>query len=201
MPAVRAKRRQPRQYAQLDHRPAAAGTEIARIPCHWKRAFTTLRIRSRRLGWRWNRQQLPAEREFLGAMAVGEQAVMPDAMGAVRQGMEQKAPDELVSVEGHDLRLAVMPVVLPAEANPAIHQADQAGIRYCDTVRVAAEIGQHLLGAAEGRLGVDHPLDPPQFTDTPGEGGRRGEFGEIAEEAQLTGLEGGVQTLQEQAAE
>ena len=37
---------------------------------------------------------------------------------------------------------------------------------------VAAEIGQHLLGAAERRLGVDHPLDPPQLAEPAGEGGR-----------------------------
>ncbi len=42
---------------------------------------------------------------------------MADAMEAVRQGVQQKAADELVGVEGHDLRLAVVAIVLPAEAD------------------------------------------------------------------------------------
>ena len=37
-------------------------------------------------------------------MAVGEEAVVADAMEAVRQRVQQEAPDELVGVERHDLR-------------------------------------------------------------------------------------------------
>jgi hypothetical protein len=36
--------------------------------------------------------------------------------------------------------------------------------------RCPAEIGEHLL-RAEGRFGVDHPLDPTQFAEAAGEGG------------------------------
>ncbi len=70
-----------------------------------------------------------------------------------------------------------------------------------DTVRVAAEIGQHLLRSTEGRLGVDYPLDPAELGEPPGEDGRRRKIGEIAEEAQLAGLERGLEILQEQPAE
>ena len=45
---------------------------------------------------RANREQPAAKGEFLGAMAVGEEAVMADAMKAVRQGVQQEAPDELI---------------------------------------------------------------------------------------------------------
>ena len=51
-------------------------------------------------------------------MAVGEEAVVADAMEAVGQGVQQEAADELVGVERHDLGLAVMAIVLPAEARP-----------------------------------------------------------------------------------
>ncbi len=52
-------------------------------------------MKSVRFAWRWSIQQPAAERELLGAMAVGEEAVMTDAMEAVRHGVEQEAPNEL----------------------------------------------------------------------------------------------------------
>ena len=51
-------------------------------------------------------QQPPAQVELGSAMAVGEEAVVADAMKAVRQRVQQEAPDELVGVERHDLRPA-----------------------------------------------------------------------------------------------
>ena len=55
-----------------------------------------------------------AERELVGAMTVGEQAIVADAVEAVRQSVQQEAADELVGVERHDLGLPCG-VVLPAE--------------------------------------------------------------------------------------
>ena len=72
---------------------------------------------------------------------------------------------------------------IPAEADPAIGQADQAGVGDGDAVRVAAEIGQHLFGAAEGRLGVDDPFDLAAVGQMRAKAGGLGELGEIAEEA------------------
>ena len=51
-------------------------------------------------------EQPAAQRELGGAMAVGEEAVVADAMEAVGQGVQQEAADELVGVERHDLGLA-----------------------------------------------------------------------------------------------
>src|SRR5262245_60260602 len=66
---------------------------------------------------------------------------------------------------------------------------------------IAAEIGQHLFGAAEWWLGVDHPVEAPEFAETTCEGLRFDKAGEIAEEPQLAGREGVLQLLQEQPAE
>ncbi len=55
-------------------------------------------------------------------MAVGEEAVVADAMEAVRQGVQQEAADELVGGEGHDLRLAVVAIILPAEGDRVLGQ-------------------------------------------------------------------------------
>ena len=59
-------------------------------------------------------------------------------------------------------------------------------------MRVAAEIGQHLFGAAERRLGVDHPFDPSQFAQAAGEDIGNHEPGKRAEEAEAASLEGGT---------
>jgi hypothetical protein len=49
-------------------------------------------------GWflRWRAEQPATECELGGALAVGEEAVVADAMKAVRQGVQQETPDDLV---------------------------------------------------------------------------------------------------------
>src|SRR5437764_9229048 len=132
--------------------------------------------------WR-DRQQLAAERKLLVTMAVGKEAVMADAVEAVmadaveavRQGVKQEAADELEGVESHHLRFAVMAIILPAEADAAICQADEPRIGDGDAMRIATEISQHLLWSTEGRLGIDDPLDATDFGKATSEGGLLGE--------------------------
>jgi hypothetical protein len=45
-------------------------------------------------------QQTTAVFQFVGAMAVGQQAVVPDALETGRQSMDEKAPLELLDFEG-----------------------------------------------------------------------------------------------------
>jgi hypothetical protein len=134
-------------------------------------------------------------------MAVGEEAVVADAVKAVRQGVEQKPTDELVRVEGHNLRLAVVTIVLPAEGDVVIGDADQPGVGDRHPMGVAAEIGENLLGTTEGRFGVDHPVDAAKRAEPAGEGDRLGEVGEFAEETEVAVLERGAQFVEEQPAE
>ena len=68
-------------------------------------------------------------------------------------------------------------------------------------MRVAGEIGEHLRGAAEGLLGVDDPVDPPNSAETFGEGRRIGERRKFAEEAEVASCEGRRQPLEEQPPE
>ena len=74
---------------------------------------------------------------------------MADAVKSVRQGMEQEAPDEFVGRERHDLVLVVMAVVAPAEADLTPSECDEPAVGDRNAVRVAAEIGEHRLGAGE----------------------------------------------------
>ena len=104
-------------------------------------------------------EQRAAQRELFGAPSVAEEAVVADAVESVRQCMQQEAADELVGGQRHDLALVLMPVVAPAEADPAAGERDESAVGDRDAVRVAAEIGQHRRGAGEWSLGVDDPCD------------------------------------------
>jgi hypothetical protein len=104
---------------------------------------------------RWGRrsgEQSPAESELVGTVAVGEEAVVTDALEAVREGVKQEAADELLGGERHDLVGCVLAIVAPAEADVAILDLDQAAVGDRDAMGVAAQIGEHLLGTPNGRL-------------------------------------------------
>src|SRR5260370_28299937 len=90
-------------------------------------------------------------------------------MKAVRQGVQQEAANELVALKCHDLRLAVMAIIVPAEGNRGIGHAEEAGVGDGDAVGVAAEIGQYLSRSAEGWLGIDHPVDAAKLAQALGE--------------------------------
>jgi hypothetical protein len=128
---------------------------------------------------------------------------MPDAVEAVGQDVDQEPADELVGAEPHDpLPVAGLdPVVLPAERDRVGVGADQAAIGDGDAVGVAAEIGEHGLGAAEGGLGVDHPLGLAERGEVCREGSGIGQPRQIAEDLELPRLVQGRQPLEEQAPE
>lgn len=92
-------------------------------------------------------------------------------------------------------------VLPPAQADLSVGEREEPVVGDSDAMGIAAEISQHLFGAAEWWLGVDHPVEAPEFTETTCEGLRFGKADEIAEEPQLAGLEGVLQLLQEQPAE
>ena len=58
-------------------------------------------------GWRrWHIESPSTEFELVGAMAVGEQAVVTDAMEAGWEDVEQEAAHELAGVETHQEQAA-----------------------------------------------------------------------------------------------
>jgi hypothetical protein len=117
------------QPAKRDHGSAAAWAALGRRFWSWVVVLLDG-------GIRWGSvQKLPAERQLCSTVAVGQEAVMADAVEAVGQGVEQEAADELISIEGHKLRFAVMAIVLPTESDLGVGHADQAGIGDGDTMR------------------------------------------------------------------
>lgn len=69
-----------------------------------------------------------------------------------------------------------------------------------DTVGVTAEILEHILGAAEGWLGVDHPVFAKQRSQPGGEEFGLREERQIPGKVQLAKLKGGLETGDELAA-
>jgi hypothetical protein len=134
-------------------------------------------------------------------VAVGEEAVMGDTTKAVRQGVEQEAEDELTGADGEKLRLAMVAIVHMTEGDVGVCHADQTRIGYRDAMRESAEISQRLSGSAEGRLGIDHPVNLAKLAEPGREGDGLCEVVEFPEEAEIAILEGGALLVEEQPAE
>ena len=58
-----------------------------------------------------------------------------------------------------------MGVILPVKSDALLVEGQQAMIGNGHTMGVATQIAQHLQGATEGRLGIDHPVVAVQPTD------------------------------------
>src|SRR5262249_13222883 len=74
------------------------------------------------------------------------------------ENVEKEAPLKLESGQGHYLLLATMGVILPSEGDSLSIEGDQAMIGNGNTMGIAAQVAQHVHGAAEGWSGVDHPV-------------------------------------------
>ena len=84
---------------------------------------------------------------------------MADAVKAVGKDVQQKATDELVDLQPHDLALPAEAIVLIGEGDVLIGDLDEPRVGDRRAMGVAREIAENLLGPAEGRLGVDDPVD------------------------------------------
>ncbi len=73
-------------------------------------------------------EETSAQGEPCGAVAVGHEAEVPDAMEAGWQDMEQEAPHEFAGVERHHLVAALVAVVLPAEADLAVGEIEEPAV-------------------------------------------------------------------------
>src|SRR5215207_5142728 len=116
-------------------------------------------------------------------------------------GVQEEAADELVRDEPHELGGAVLAVVFPGQGDVILVAGDEPAVGDGDPMGVAAEIGEYLSWSAEGLLGVDDPVDPPQGGEMAREPVGIGEPREVAEEAQPSFGKGGGEALEEQPSE
>jgi len=153
------------------------------------------------LAGRLTLKQVAHAREGLASVALGEEAVVTDAVEAVGQDVQQETPDELVRGEAHDGGTPAATIVLVGERDVVVADGHEPRIGDGGSVGVASEIGEHAFGSAEWRFGVDDKGALAQRAHALGEGGGVGERGEFAEEAEFAAMEGGRQSVQEKPAE
>jgi hypothetical protein len=106
-------------------------------------------------------------------------------------------------VERHQLVASseLGPVILLSESHAFAVEGDEPAVANGDPVSVAGQVGEHSVGSAKRPLGIDHPFDLSHGGKVGFEGCRLGQRGLVGGEIQPSGLVGGGQPFQEQAAE
>ena len=85
---------------------------------------------------------------------------MPDAMEALRQHVQHEPADELARLQRHRLvpAGAFDPVIPVLEPDALLIGVDQAAVLERHAMRVAGEVGKHLIRPSEWTLRMDVPL-------------------------------------------
>jgi hypothetical protein len=105
-------------------------------------------------------------------VGVRQEAKMADLDEAGRQDVKQEPADELDRGERQELLLVPVGRVSPAEGHVTIVHLEQAAIGDGHPVRIASQILEDMLGIAEGRLGIDHPVQSLELSEESIEGSR-----------------------------
>jgi hypothetical protein len=145
-------------------------------------------------------EEAAATGEVFSASANSEEAIVADAVEAVWQDMEQKTADEFSGVEGHELGLGGVTIILPGKADFSIVGRLQSRVGDGDAVGIAGQIGENPFGSGEWAFGVYDPVPPPRFGEMAGESARVGKMREVAEELKFGGVERCAELVDEDAA-
>jgi len=137
-------------------------------------------------------EELPTETDTIPSLAIGEKAEVTHAVEAGGKHVKKKAPDELARVKAHDLLAVatIATVVLPSEGNMVVIGLDDAAVSDGHTMGVTAEIGEHLVRAAERWLRINDPFDAASTREMAGERLVVVEMGEFVGEAEFPVSEG-----------
>ncbi len=102
---------------------------------------------------------------------------------------------------GHDLLLATVGIVSPAEGDAIVFKGHEAMVRDGDAMGVAGQVVENVFSAAEWRLGVDDPILPEQLAKEVAEAAWRGQMPLRAVDLKLVLREELLQSSDELAAE
>jgi hypothetical protein len=105
-------------------------------------------------------ESVPAAGEESGPGSVGQKAVVTDPDKALGEDVEEEAANELPKRKGQGSDPTAA-VILETEGDRCVVDMKQPVVGDGDAVGIAGEILQDVLGAVEGRLGVDDPLGAP----------------------------------------
>jgi hypothetical protein len=149
----------------------------------------------------WVAEESATAGDHLFAGGVGEEAEVPDAHEALREDVEEKATEELLSEEGADADLIAALGVTEAEGNVVGVDGDEAGVGDGDAMGVAGEVLEDGERRSKGWFGVDDPGLLGESSGEVGEGDGVGEMSGVAIEAEAVSREGGVELADEVVAE
>lgn len=81
-------------------------------------------------GWGWFREQFTSLSEVSGSSGVSDDAVVPDAVEALWQDVDEESSDELAIGQCHGLVSEPVfgPVVFPLEGDAVLVMGDEAGV-------------------------------------------------------------------------
>ena len=134
-------------------------------------------------------EQSAATFERSTASAVGEESEVSDTHQTAGQNVQQEAAQELMCGNGHELLLAAVGMVSPAEGDAIALKGHEAMVGDGDAVGIASQVVENMFGAAEGRLGVNDPGLLAEFPEEVVERVRRGELLKRAMELEAVLLE------------
>ena len=94
---------------------------------------------------RWHGEQIAGACDIGRTVAIGEQAIVSDAMEAVWPDVDEEAADELVGGERHRLGAgaAVGTIILVPEGDAVLVEGDEPAVGDGDAVGVARQISEH----------------------------------------------------------
>ena len=112
--------------------------------------------------------------------------LLPDADEALREAVQEKAPQELIHRQTHAPLFVLVCGVPPAKRNLAVRERDQAAVGYGDAVSVSAEIPDDVLGPAKRALTVDDPVVAEELPQPGGERLRMSKKLQLSMKTELT---------------
>ena len=98
-----------------------------------------------------------------GAPAVGEESEVADAYKAFGKHVQEEAAQEFIDSKSQQLLFVVVSGIAPAKSDCLSGKRDQTMIGDGDAMGVAAQILEHILGAAERWFRVHHPVLSEQW--------------------------------------
>src|SRR5258707_1037425 len=103
-------------------------------------------------GGRWGRRSAGAGR---AGTPMSKRTGADQAFG---QDMDEKAAQELLGGNGHDLVLAAVSIVSPAEGDAMVLASHEAMVGDGDAMGIAGQVVENMFSTAEGWLGVNDPV-------------------------------------------
>ena len=94
---------------------------------------------------------------------------MAQALEAVGQDMQEKAPDKLMGLQAHGLHLMALATMAIREADAAVTDIPEAMIGHREAVGIAAQRGEALGGPRARLLGIHHPRLALELVEAGGE--------------------------------